>query len=385
MLEKATAIQQKLVDWRREFHMHPELSFQEYRTAERVAAIMKEMGYRVRTGVGKTGVVADLGKGSPIVAIRADMDALPIQDAKDVPYASQVPNVMHACGHDAHVAIGLGVAALLAQEEFPGTIRFLFQPSEEAEDEEGFSGAPRMIQDGAMEGVDAVLALHVDAQSATGDIEALAGAVSAGCDTLYATISGKGGHGSAPHMAIDPVYIAAHVVLALHNIVSRRIPPLEPAVLGIGSIHGGDAPNVIPQQVEMSATIRYQKPEIQKLIHQEIERALEIARTLGGEVDYKIVVGSPPMVNDASITDLIHEVAAEILGPEHIKSSEPEMGSEDFGEFSAVSKGSMFMLGCRIEGDERFHHHPLFDIDEKSMPIGAAILSSCALRLLRGA
>ncbi|MBN1318476.1 MAG: amidohydrolase [Anaerolineales bacterium] len=382
MLDKANAIQQKLVEWRRDFHMYPELSFKETRTAGRIAEIMVELGYRVRTGVGKTGVVADLGEGSPMVAIRADMDALPIQDAKDVPYASRVPGVMHACGHDAHVAMGLGAATLLVREKFPGTVRFLFQPSEEAEDDEGFSGAPRMVQDGAMEGVDGVIALHVDSQVTTGDIEVAAGPVAAGCDTLYATITGKGGHGSAPHMAIDPVYIAAHVVLALNNIVSRRLSPLDAAVIGIGSIHGGQAPNVIPQQVELSATIRYQKTETQEKIHQEIERALEIARTLGGEVDFKIVVGNPPMINDAVMTDLFRQVGKEILGEEHIKEGEPEMGSEDFGEFSNLAQGSMFMLGCQIEGDDRFHHHPRFDVDERCLPIGVAMLTQSALHFL---
>ena len=383
MLKRADEIKKELVSWRRDFHAHPELGFQETRTAARVAEVMESLGYRVRTGVGRTGVVADLGQGSPMVAIRADMDALPIQEENEVPYASQVAGVMHACGHDAHTAIGLGVATLLAQESFPGTVRFLFQPAEEVEDEEGVSGAPRMIDDRAMEGVDAVLALHVDSSIPVGDIEVEAGPSAAGVDTLYAAILGQGGHGSTPHKVVDPIYIAGHVILALHGIVSRRLPPYAPAVISIGSIHGGQASNVIPERVEMTATIRYQELAVQEQLHTEIERALNVARAMGGDYESKMVIGYPPMNNDASAVELLKGVAADLLGDEHIRSPEPEMGSEDFGFFSALAPGAMFMLGGRIEEDERRHHHPRFDIDERCLPIGVAILAQAALRFLR--
>lgn len=214
MLNKAKDIERTLIDWRRELHMHPEVGFKEIHTASRVAEILEAKGFQVRTGVGRTGVVVDIGKGHPLVAIRADMDALPIQEENDIPYASQVPGVMHACGHDAHTAIGLGVAYLLSEEKHPGIVRFIFQPAEEIDDEEGLSGAPRMIEDGVLEGVDTILALHVDAALTTGDISLEAGPSSAGVDTFYATIIGKGGHGSAPHEVVDPIYIAGHVILA---------------------------------------------------------------------------------------------------------------------------------------------------------------------------
>lgn len=200
--------------------------------------MLGSLGYRVRTGVGRTGVVAERGQGHPVVAIRADMDALPIQEANNVPYASQVPGVMHACGHDAHTAIALGVATLLAQEALLGTVRFLFQPAEEVGDVEGISGAPRMVEDGAMEGVETVLALHVDSSVPAGDIALEAGAPSAGVDTFYATVIGQGGHGAMPHKVVDPIYIAGHVILALHRIVSRRLDPLDPAVVSIGTVEG---------------------------------------------------------------------------------------------------------------------------------------------------
>jgi len=384
LLERAQEIEEQLVAWRREFHMRPELGFQETRTAARVAKELESLGYRVRTGVGRTGVVGDLGQGHPVVAIRADMDALPIQEANEVPYASQVPGVMHACGHDSHTAIALGVAALLAQETFPGTVRFLFQPAEEVGDEEGISGAHRMVEDGAMAEVDAVLALHVDCSVPVGDITIAAGPVSAGVDSFFANIIGKGGHGAMPHQVVDPIYIAGHVILALHGIVSRHLHPTAPAVVSIGSIHGGQAENVIPRQVEISGTIRFMRTPVRKQIHAEIERALGVAQALGGDYALRFEPGDLPMINDAGVVELIQEVAADWLGEEHIHPTKPEMGAEDFGAFSELAPGAMFMLGARIEGDERKAHNPRFDIDERCLPIGAAILAEAALRRLRG-
>jgi amidohydrolase len=383
MLNKAIDIKQALIGWRREFHMQPELGFQEIQTAARVSEILKAKGLQVRTGVGRTGVVADLGQGDPIIAVRADMDALPLQEENDVAYASQVPGAMHACGHDAHIAIGLGVATLLSEEKFPGTIRFLFQPAEEIGDDEGISGAPRMIEDGAMEGINTIIALHVDSSIATGDISVGAGPITASVDTFYATIHGKGGHGSEPHKVIDPIYIAGHVILGLHGIISRRLDPFDAAVVSIGSIHGGETDNVIPERVKISGTIRYLKPEVKEQIHSEIRRALEIAKTMGGDFELKIEFGCPSVSNDPALVDLLREVTSELLGEGHIEPVEPEMGGEDFSFFSNQVPGAMFNLGCLIDGDERFHHNPQFDIDEDCLPIGTAILAETALRLLQ--
>jgi amidohydrolase len=384
MLNRAREIEQQLIHWRREFHMHPELGFQEFRTAELVAETLRSLGLRVSTQVGRTGVIGYLGEGEPVVALRADMDALPIQEANDVPYVSQVPGVMHACGHDAHTAILLGVAILLREEKLPGQVRFLFQPSEEVGDDEGISGAPRMVEDGAMEGVDAVLALHVDATTPVGDIVLGAGPSSAGVDTFYVTIIGQGGHGSAPHKVVDPIYIAGHITLALHGIVSRRLHPFDQAVVSIGSIHGGQADNVIPDRVEMSGTIRFMKPEVQKQIHAEIERALGVARAMGGDYEVKIEIGSPPMINDAGMVDLLRQVATDLLGAERIQAPKQHMGGEDFASFSALAPGAMFSLGCQMERDERQAHSPNFDVDERCLPIGAAILAEAARRYLVG-
>jgi amidohydrolase len=383
MLERALKIQDQLVQWRREFHRHPELGFHEGRTAALVAEVLRSQGYRVRTGVGRTGVVGERGEGEPVVAIRADMDALPLQEANNVPYASIVPGVMHACGHDGHTAIALGVATLLAQEAFPGTVRLLFQPAEEVADEEGLSGAARMIEDGAMEGVGAVLALHLFAAAPVGDMTVEAGPSSAGVASFSATIQGQGVHGAYPHKGLDPIYIAGHVILALHGIVSRRLDPFDAAVLSVGSIHGGQADNVIPEKVEISGTIRYKSVEVKKRLFVEIERALAIAKALGGDYELTFSGGSLPVINDERLVKLLHEVAGDLLGSEHVIPPEKGMGAEDFSDLTTVAPGAMFRLGCRIDGDERKLHSPRFDMDERCLPIGAAILAEAALRFLR--
>lgn len=384
MLERAKDIQDKIRAWRRDFHMHPELGFQETRTAARVAEILKGLGYRVRTGVGKTGVVADLGGGSPVIAIRADMDALPILETNEEPYASQNPGVMHACGHDAHTAIALGAATLLAGAKFAGTVRFLFQPAEEVADAEGVSGAPRLIADGAMSGVDRILALHVDASLPVGDIAVEEGAASGGVDTFYATIIGRGGHGARPNEVVDPIYISAYVILALNGIVSRRLHPFDPAVVSIGTLHAGNTDNVIPDRVETSGTMRYMDLKVRQEIHAEIERAFAVARTLGGDYRLRFETGYPPMMNDPEVVNVIREVAAGMLGAEHVGVPEKGLGAEDFSFLSQLAPGAMFRLGCRIEGDVRQHHNPRFDVDEGCLAIGAAILAQAAMRYLEG-
>lgn len=383
MLEKARALQGQIRAWRWEIHRHPELGFQEIKTSDKAATVLSELGWRVRRGVGKTGVLADLGQGTPMIAIRADMDALPIQEANDTPYVSQNPGVMHACGHDAHTAMALGAAALLARESFPGSVRILIQPSEEANDSEGLSGAPRMIQDGAMQGVACIIALHVDPATPVGAIRLEAGPASGGVDSFFASIYGQGGHGAAPHTTVDPIYITGHVLLALHGIVSRRLDPFAPAVVSIGSLHGGQAENVIPERVELSGTIRYLEKAVRETIHTEVERALQVARTLGGDYQLKIEPGTPPMYNDPNVVELIRQVAADLLGAQHVLPPEEGLGAEDFGCFSEIAPGAMFSLGCRIEGEERHLHNPKFDLNEDCLPIGAALLAETALRYLR--
>ena len=383
MLEHAKEIERQLIDWRRDFHMHPEVGFNEHRTAARIAETLAALGWRVRTGVGRTGVVGELGQGAPVVAIRADMDALPIQEADDRPYASQVMWVMHACGHDAHTAMGLGVAVMLKNETFPGTVRLLFQPAEEVADDEGLSGAQRMLQDGAIQDVEMVLALHVDAHSPVGVIRLAPGPASGGVDTFFGVINGHGGHGARPHETVDPFYLTAHVILALNAIVSRRLDPFDPAVVSIGKVYGGEAENVIPHQVEISGTLRFMNKKVREQIHNEVQRAFEVARTLGGDYSLEIEAGGLPMINDPEAVELIRAAAVRLIGAQNVLPPIDSLGAEDFGAFTEVVPGAMFTLGARIEGDERQHHNPRFDIDEGCLPIGAAILAESALDFLR--
>ncbi len=383
MLEKAKVIHQEMITWRRDFHMHPELGFNEHRTASKVAEVLAELGWRVKTGVGKTGVIGEMGSGKPVIGIRADMDALPIQEANEVLYKSTVDGVMHACGHDAHTAMLLGTAKLLAQEEFPGTVRLFFQPSEEVEDDEGISGAPRMIEDGAMEGVDAVIALHVASDLEVGTIELSEGHAAAGVDTFYGTVIGQGGHGSTPHKVVDPIFLSGYVIMALNSIISRRLHPFDQAVISIGSIHGGTIDNVIPERVELSGTIRYMSKKVQKKLHDEIERAFAVAETMGGSYELRIVEGYPPMENESTVSHLLEGVAEEIVGRDKLCEIEPEMGAEDFGYFMQEAPGAMFMLGCRMDDYERRHHDPLFDVHEDCLPVGAAMFTASAIRYLK--
>lgn len=382
MLDKAHAIQEQLIAWRRDFHMHPELGFHERRTAARVAEITEGLGCRVRRGVGRTGVVAELGEGKPVLAIRADMDALPLQEANQVPYASQNPDVMHACGHDGHTAMLLGVAALLAKEKFTGTVRFLFQPAEEVADEAGLSGAERMIAEGVMDGVDMVIALHVDPATPVGDICVDSGPASGGVDSWFGAVIGQGGHAAKPHETVDPFYITAHVIMALNAIISRRVCAFDPAVVSIGSVHGGHIENVIPERVEITGTLRYTESHVQEQIQAEIKRAFELARPLGGDYELRFEIGTPPMQNHPDAVKLIRQAAGHLLGAEHVLLPVKDLGAEDFGCFSEIAPGAMFMLGARIGGDERFGHNPRFDIDERALPIGTAILVETALRFL---
>lgn len=383
MLKQAHAISEELIEWRRDFHMHPEIGFELHRTAGIVADELEKMGYRVKRGVGKTGVVAEIGEGGKMVAIRADMDALPILEQNEYEYVSQNQGSMHACGHDSHTAMALGAALLLSKEKPAGRVRFLFQPCEETADEEGKSGAQRMSAEGAMEGVDYIIAQHVDPQKPVGTIGINAGPNSGGIDTWYGLITGKGGHGAHPDKTVDPFYLLAHVILALNGIVSRRINPFEPAVVSLGSISGGSTENVIPDRVKLTGTLRFTNMEVQKQIHTEMRRAFDVAKALGGDYELRFEFGGPPMINDEMVSDLIEKTAQDMLGAENVHEIEKTLGAEDFGEFLKHAPGAMFTLGTQKKGHEEYLlHHPKFDIDERALPIGTAMLVETAKRFL---
>jgi len=383
MLKQAHAISEELIEWRRDFHMHPELGFELHRTAGIVADELEKMGYHVKRNVGKTGVVAEIGESGKVIAIRADMDALPILEQNEYEYSSQNKGAMHACGHDSHTAMALGAALLLSKEKLPGRVRFLFQPCEETADEEGKSGAQRMSAEGAMDGVDYIIAQHVDPLNPVGTIGINAGPSSGGVDTWYGVVTGKGGHGAHPDKTVDPFYLLAHVILALNGIISRRINPFEPAVVSIGSINGGFTENVIPDRVKLTGTLRFTNMEVQKQIHAEIKRAFDIAKALGGDYELRFEIGGPPMINDKLVSDVIEKTGQDMLGIENVTEIEKTLGAEDFGEFLKHAPGAMFTLGTQKEGHEEYLlHHPKFDIDERAMPIGTAMLVETAKRFL---
>ncbi|MBK8021988.1 MAG: amidohydrolase [Chloroflexi bacterium] len=384
MLEQTRQIEDQLIAWRRDFHQHPELGFEETRTSQQVVEALRQMGLTVRTNVGRTGVVASIGSGHPAVGIRADMDALPIQEANDVPYASQTAGVMHACGHDAHTAILLGVARTLSTmpDRPAGEIRLLFQPCEEKQDADGVSGAPRMIADGALDGLDAAIALHIASEAPTGIVVIDDGPIHAAADAFEAVIKGKGGHGAYPHQCVDPVQLLGLVIQAIYGIRSRRIDPTQPAVISIGRIQAGDASNVIPNEVRLNGTIRSLSDDIRAQLHAELEKALGVVRALDGDYTLTIQQGYPPLHNDPHIANAIRTASRQVVGEERTIRYGFSMGAEDFAYMTRTVPGAMCFVGAQIGAEMRPHHSPIFDIDEKALAIGAAVLAQSALHLL---
>ncbi len=390
MLTKAQALKDEMSRLRRDIHQHPELGFQEFRTAELVADTLQEIGIMVKTGIGRTGVVGHLGNSSgPTIAIRADMDALPILEKTDVPYRSQHPGVMHACGHDSHTAILLGVAHLLKQsfleDQWQGNVRFIFQPSEESADEDGISGGIAMVDDGALDGIDAVIALHVVSDRPGGEVYFQDGYSLAAVDTFEAWVRGNGGHGAYPHTSNDPLYMLGPILNALYAIPSRRINPLQPCVVSLGQIHGGTTSNVIPGEVYLHGTLRSYDPEVREQIIQEVERCLKLSESMGGRYECKVQRGYPAMFNNRGVNDWMRAISQEFVGTEKTMDVQFGMGAEDFAYMTQKAEGAMFMLGAATpDGVVRHHHTDIFDIDEAVLPLGAAILAETARRFVTG-
>ena len=384
MLNRAQAIADQIIGWRRFVHQHPELSFQESETARFIAQALQEMGIQVQTGVGKTGVVGRLGSGSPVIALRADMDALPVEEKTGLPFASQTSGVMHACGHDAHVACLLGAAKLLSETPPErGQVRLLFQPSEESPDDEGMSGAMRMAEEGVMDGVDAVVGLHMWNDVPAGKVALSPGPQMASAGRFQASIRGRGGHGALPHHTIDPIVLAAQAILALQTVVSRRLDPMDAGVVTVGTIHGGTKDNIIPEYVEIAGTLRSLTPEVYQQLKDEVVRTLGVVRALGG--DFEIEFGKDYAIvrNDPVLTAVVTQVAIDLLGPEAVLPAKPVMLGEDFGVLAEHVPGCYIRLGGGFPGQPlRNYHDAHFDVDESALPIGTSVLAETALRYL---
>lgn len=366
---------------RRHLHAHPELGFREHETAAFIAERLRGLGLEVQTGVASTGVVGLLRGGRPgkTVLLRADIDALPIQEENEVPYRSRVPGVMHACGHDGHTAILLSAARVLAErrEGLAGAVKFAFQPSEEQPP----GGAIKMIEAGVLADphVDAAFGLHLGQNLPLGTVMARPGAISAASDRFVLRIAGKGGHAARPHLCVDAALVAAQVLVALQTLVAREVDPLRPAVLTVGMIQAGSAPNVIPETGRLEGTVRTYDREVRELLARRVgEVATGVAQALRAECACDYHYGYPSVVNDPALTELVAGVARELVGAERVVAGEPGMGGEDFAYFLERVPGCFFRVGTRNEarGLVYGHHHPRFDIDEAALPLGVGLFAA---------
>ncbi len=383
ILKASKTLQSSIVKDRRYLHQHPELSFAETETALFAANRLRDLGYLVKEKIGKTGVIADIGKKGKNIAIRADMDALPIEEAVSSSFSSKNHGVMHACGHDAHIACALGIANILKETNFTGRIRFLMQPSEECGDEEGKSGAERMIEEGVMDDIDYVIGQHVLAGIPAGKVAIMDGAVMSNADNFEIIISGKGGHGAYPHTTVDAVSLTGLFLNAVDKIISRKIKAGEPSVVSICSIKSSsDRGNIISENVRILGTLRSFNDDVRKQLKVELENACETVRPLGGDYKLKYEFGYDAVVNDSHVAEIMRQVAKDFIGNTNVITVDPQMGSEDFSLFAKKAPGAFMFLGVGTE-PIRQHHSPSFEIDESPLHIGTAILAETALRLVR--
>ena len=379
-----TNIAPRLVEIRRHIHAHPELSGQEYQTAAFVAGVLSANGLHVEEGIGKTGVIGELQGTQPsdrILAIRTDMDALPIQERTSLEYASRIEGVMHACGHDIHTTVGLGTAMVLSQiaPELGGKVRFLFQPAEEIA-----QGANWMVQDGVMNNVAAILGLHVFPSIPAGSVGIRYGALTAAADNLEIIIIGESGHGARPHEAIDAIWIAAQVITSLQQAISRTQNPLRPVVLSIGQINGGRAPNVIADKVQLLGTVRSLHPETRDKLPQWIENIVaNVCNSFNAKYQVNYHQGVPSVQNDNALTQLLQSSAEEAWSNDRVQIlPEPSLGAEDFSVYLEHAPGSMFRLGVGYEERIINHplHHPQFEVDESAIITGVVTLAYAAYK-----
>lgn len=373
---------------RRELHRHPELGFQEIRTAGIIAGELTQLGIETQTGIAKTGVVGllDGGKGNgPVVLLRFDMDALPIQEETGAPYASQIPGVMHACGHDGHVAIGLTVARMLSEirHELRGVVKFIFQPAEE-----GLGGAEAMIRAGVLENPhpDVALAIHLWNEKPVGWYGVAEGPLMAGADIFKVRITGKGGHGALPHQTSDPITASAGIIQALQTIVSRNVSPLQTAVLSVTRVRAGEAYNIIPKEVELGGTLRTFDPDIRKLVLARFESIIHnISAGMQCEAEIEVAELTPPVVNDPQLTSRVRGTIEKYLSGSKIEPDCRTMVSEDMAFILREVPGCYILVGSANPetGLSYSHHHPKFDFDETAMVGASELITAVVCELLR--
>lgn len=387
MIKRPPNIDNYVIGWRRYFHKNPELSFKEFQTSRAIAAELKKLGMRVKLKVGGTGVVGLLkgGRSGKTLALRADMDALPVDEENKTSYSSKNPGVMHACGHDGHMAMLLGAARLLSfqKNQIKGQVKFLFQPGEETPP----GGALGMIRDGAMEApkVDAVFALHLDSLLPTGKVGFCKGPMMAASDNFEITIAGRGGHAARPHDCLDPVTTAAQIINGLQTIISRKVDPVQPAVVTVGQVEAGSKHNIIPQKALLTGTARTIDPYSTKMMPVWIRQLAEgVARANGLKASLNYERGYPVLFNDPGMVDFCENLITSLYGKRvivHI--TEPMMGGEDMAYFLQKAPGAFLRLGSQRDRATSYPwHHPKFAIDEKALPLGAEILTAIALNYL---
>ncbi|WP_138477422.1 amidohydrolase [Dyadobacter bucti] len=403
--QKARSIEEKIIQWRRYFHQNPELGNREFKTAEKVAEHLKQLGIEVKTGVAHTGVVGILkgGKAGPVVALRADMDGLPVTERVEVPFKSTVvadyngqkTGVMHACGHDTHIAILMGVAEVLAsmKNELKGTVKFIFQPAEEGAPEGEEGGAKLMVKEGVLENpkVEAIFGLHIDSQIEVGKIAYRPGATMAAVDFFSINVKGKQTHGAYPWSGVDPIVTSSQIVTALQTIVSRNLNLTQaPAVVTIGAINGGIRQNIIPEEVKMIGTIRTFDEGMHSYVHKRVsEISTHIAESAGATANVKIDVLYPVTFNDVALTEKMIGTVQNVAGKENVTLIPAKTGAEDFSYYQQKVPGFFFFLGGKPKGKDVSeaapHHTPDFFVDESSMVLGVRSLSRLAVDYLEKA
>ena len=384
MTEKIKALAKKyapeFVEVRHHLHANPELSYQEFETSKFVQAKLKDLGipFEVKATTGVVGLLKGKNPDSRIIALRADMDALPIKEENDIPYKSKNDGVMHACGHDVHTTCLLGAAKILSElkDEWEGTVKLIFQPGEEKNP----GGASLMIKDGVLENPvpQAILALHVNTILEVGELSFRSGKVMASADELYFTIKGKGGHAASPHLVVDPILIASHLIIALQQIVSRNNNPFNPSVLSITSFNGGNTTNVVPNEVKLMGTFRAMDEAWRFKAHDLIKKiSTDLVQSMGGELDLHIDVGYPCVMNNEKVTADAMKKASDYMGAEKVSETELRMGAEDFGYYAQQIPACFYRLGTmnKAKGITAGVHTPVFNIDENAIEIGMGMMA----------